>query len=413
MHGSIEARDATDIPVVVDDMTRDGGVASARGAQNAALSFFCPDVTDASTLKRVQQFMDFGYSVTVFGFRRERYNTDYQPPWPNVPLGFTTDARYWHRLSALLHAIPTLFANRRTMARASIFYARNIDQLLLALLGRLIAFSRAPIAYEVLDIPPILMRRGLVPTFLRAIERLCLRRVSLLVLSSPGFHRNYFSAVQKYAGAWFLLENKLYPSPSRSRSVAIKPPGTSHRPWVVGYFGLIRGEATVDLIARLAHRLQDRVIFKFGGVFTTVEQAKFETVLRRCPNVDYSGPYLPQQDLERLYRERRLRLGARPRAHRPQLALADALPLLRSRLLRRALPCRSPLRGRQRHREASHRLDVRCTARGIAGPLLRAADGEGLRTDPRAACSGAVQHVRRRRGRCPALREARLSQTWP
>ena len=197
-----------------------------------ALSFFCPDVTDASTLKRVQQFMDFGYSVTVFGFRRERYNTDYQPPWPNVPLGFTTDARYWHRLSALLHAIPTLFANRRTLARASIFYARNIDQLLLALLGRLIAFSRAPIAYEVLDIPPILMRRGLVPTFLRAIERLCLRRVSLLVLSSPGFHRNYFSAVQKYAGAWFLLENKLYPSPSRSRSVAIRPPG--NQPQAVG-----------------------------------------------------------------------------------------------------------------------------------------------------------------------------------
>ena len=183
MHGSIEARDATDIPVVTDDMTRDAGVASARDAQNAALSFFCPDVTDASTLKRVQQFMDFGYSVTVFGFRRERYNTDYQPPWPNVPLGFTTDAKYWHRLSALLHAIPALFANRRTLARASIFYARNIDQLLLALLGRLIAFSRAPIAYEVLDIPPILMRRGFVPTFLRAIERLCLRRVSLLVLS--------------------------------------------------------------------------------------------------------------------------------------------------------------------------------------------------------------------------------------
>jgi succinoglycan biosynthesis protein ExoL len=65
----MEARDATDIPVVVDDMTRDGGVASARGAQNAALSFFCPDVTDASTLKRVQQFMDFGYSVTVFSPR--------------------------------------------------------------------------------------------------------------------------------------------------------------------------------------------------------------------------------------------------------------------------------------------------------------------------------------------------------
>src|SRR4030095_1054512 len=277
MHGSIEARDATDIPVVADDdMTRDAGDASARDVENAALSFFCPDVTDDRTLTRVQQLMEFGYSGTALAFRREDYNTDYQPPWPNVPLGFTTDARYWHRLSALLHAIPALFAHRPPLARASIFYARNIDQLLLALLGRLIAFSRAPIAYEVLDIPPILMRRGFVPTFLRAIERLCLRRVSLLVLSSPGFHRNYFAAVQKYAGDWFLMENKLYPSPTRS--TAVRRAGSGRRPWVVGYFGLIRGEATVDLIARLARRLQDRVIFKFGGVFTTVEQDKFSHV---------------------------------------------------------------------------------------------------------------------------------------
>ena len=299
MHGSVEARDATGIPVVADDTVRKVGAASPHKAKDASLLFFCPDVTDASTLKRVQQFMDFGYRVTVFSFRRERYNTDYQPPWPNVPLGFTTDAKYWHRLSALLHAIPALFANRRTLARASIFYARNIDQLLLTLLGRLIGLSRAPIAYEVLDIPPILMRRGLVPTLLRAIERLCLRRVDILVLSSPGFHRNYFSAVQKYAGRWFLLENKLYPSPvpavPRGKAVA------NGRPWVVGYFGLIRGEATVDLIERLAQRLQGRVVFKFGGVLTTVERAKFEAMLQRCPNVTYSGPYLPQQDLERLY----------------------------------------------------------------------------------------------------------------
>ena len=300
MHGSIEARDATDIPVVT--ATTGDRRASARDAQNAALAFFCPDVTDASTLKRVQQFMDFGYTVTVFGFRRERYNTDYQPPWPNVPLGFTTDARYWHRLSALLHAIPALFANRRTLARASIFYARNIDQLLLALLGRLITFSRAPIAYEVLDIPPILMRRGLVPTFLRAIERLCLRRSVCWCCPRPvstATTSRRCRSMLVAGSCWRTSFTPRLPVRARQRS---GPAELARRPWVVGYFGLIRGEATVDLIARLAHRLQDRVVFKFGGVFTTVEQARFETVVRRCPNVVYSGPYLPQQDLERLYR---------------------------------------------------------------------------------------------------------------
>ena len=32
-----------------------------------------------------------GYRVTVFGFRRERYNRDYAPAWPYVPLGTTAD----------------------------------------------------------------------------------------------------------------------------------------------------------------------------------------------------------------------------------------------------------------------------------------------------------------------------------
>ncbi len=72
---------------------------------------------------------------------------------------------------------------------------------------------------------------------------------------------------------------------------------------MVGYFGLIRGEATFALITRLAERLQGRVLFRFGGILTTVDQAKFDAVLRRCPNIVYRGPYLPHQDLEDLYRD--------------------------------------------------------------------------------------------------------------
>ena len=300
MRGSTNAREATDIHDIVDDIPL--AASDTRGGECANLLFFCPDVTDASTVKRVQQFMDFGFRVTVFGFRRERYNTAYQPPWPNVPLGFTSDAKYWQRLSALLHALPALFARRTELAGASAFYARNIDQLLLALFARMIVFSNAPVTYEVLDIAPILVRPGLVPALLRFVERRCLRRVSLLVLSSPGFHRNYFAAIQKYAGKWHLLENKLYPPPSSSPGPARSVVGRD-RPWVVGYFGLIRGQATFELIARLADRLRGQVLFKFGGVVTTVERTRFDAVLRRCPNIVHGGPYLPQQDLEGLYRD--------------------------------------------------------------------------------------------------------------
>lgn len=269
-------------------------------ARRSPIAFFCPDIAESSTLKRVQQFMAAGFDVTVYGFRRERYNTGYRPTWPNVPLGFTADARYGQRLGALLRALPALIANRRRLAAARLFHARNIDQLLLALFCRLLLGRRVPVVYEVLDIAPILAGKGLRSTLLRAVERWCLRRVALLVLSSPGFHRSYFAAIQDYRGPWFLLENKLYPSPPPPPRHGRRPAG---RPWVVGYFGLIRGDATVDLIRRLATRLGDRVRFRFAGVLTTVAQARFDALLRDCPNIEYCGPYLPQQDLERLYRD--------------------------------------------------------------------------------------------------------------
>src|SRR5258708_35618996 len=87
------------------------------------LFFFCPDVTDASTLKRAQQFIDHGYGVTVFGFRRKRYNMAYKPAWPNVPLGLTADGKDWHRIRALLGALPTISAHRVLFNCAPVFYA--------------------------------------------------------------------------------------------------------------------------------------------------------------------------------------------------------------------------------------------------------------------------------------------------
>lgn len=273
-------------------------------AQPAArLVYFGSEVRDASTVKRVQQFIDHGFAVTVFGFHRTRYNNDYQPPWPHVTLGTTIDGRYGHRLGALLGALPTLLGHRRQFSEASIFYARNIDQLLLAFLARLLGGSRAPIVYEVLDIPPILMRRGFAASLIRAIERRCLGQVDLLALSSPAFHRNYYAAVQNYRGPWFLVENKLHPSIGHVARPPARRPARGGKPWVVGYFGLIRGEDTFALMARLAERLQGKVEFVFRGALTTVDSANFHQTLKRLPNMVFGGPYQPHTDLEAIYRE--------------------------------------------------------------------------------------------------------------
>ena len=277
---------------------------AARGGthpRNKNIAFFSQDISDVSTIKRVHQFLSRGFTVAVLGFRRDRYNVDFKPPWPHVLLGYTHDRHYIQRLRTMLAAIPKLWSERPFLARASVLYARNLDQLLLALIVSLLINRSATVVYEVLDVQPILAQRGPVSMALRLIERLCMRRVRYLVLSSSGFYRHYYAAIQGYKGAWVLLENKL-PEPIRSlprSEVQIRP--HEGRPWTIGYFGLIRGQATIDLIVRLAQRLGDRVHFCFRGAFTTVDEARFRAALTALPNISFGGPFANPEDLPALY----------------------------------------------------------------------------------------------------------------
>ena len=265
------------------------------------LVFFAQDVSDTSTVKRAEAFVDAGFDLVLFSFLRGRYHRDFVPPWPVVPLGRTADGRYLRRTVALLRGAATVIRKGRYLRGAEVLYARNIDQLILALFSRALFRNAAPVIYEVLDVQPAFVRRGFPYALLRAVERLCLRRIALLVVSSPAFAEEYFRARQRYAGPWRLLENKL---PS---SVLTLPRGLSAgQPksdpvWTVGYFGLIRGDATFEMMERIAARLRDRVQFHIRGVFTTVDRARFDALLARNANITYLGEYVSPRDLPSIY----------------------------------------------------------------------------------------------------------------
>lgn len=267
--------------------------------------FFAPDISDVSTVKRAETFLAHGYQLQVFGFRRDNYNRGFEPSWPYTPLGRTQDRRYGRRIAALLGAVPRVIAKHRALRRAAFYYARNIDQLLLALLARMVGRRPARVIYEVLDVQPAFVGASWKARLLRRVERFALRRVDLLVVSSPGFLRHYFQPLQGYRKPWFLLENKLPANFSvmtgaRRTSGGSRARQHSYR-WVVGYCGLIRGQETLDLIIRVAERLQGLVLFKFRGVLTTVDRNAFVDAITRLDNVVYEGDYVNPRDLEDIY----------------------------------------------------------------------------------------------------------------
>lgn len=248
--------------------------------------------------------MDLGCRLLMVGFRRERYNADYRPDWPYLLLGRTEDANYIQRLLTLLRGILVLLVNRKFLKQADVIYARNIDQMVLALFIRLLVGRAIPTVYEVLDIQPALVGGGHFSRMIRAAERFALKRINLLVLSSPAFLRHYFAGMQGYRRSWFLLENKLPASVTRSGVALASRKRTRKKGdyrWVVAYCGLIRGQATFDLIVRLAERLQGLVLFRFHGVLTTVDREGFERAVSRLDNLVYEGPYVNPRDLSKIY----------------------------------------------------------------------------------------------------------------
>lgn len=277
-----------------------------------SIAFFSPDVTDVSTIKRADMFTEKGFSITVFGFRRARYNRDFQPRWPYVELGDTRDGSYTRRALSLLRATFTLFQRRATLRRTSRFYARNIDQLILATVMRKLTRSQARITYEVLDIQPVFVGNGMRARLLRLIERIFLKRVSLIVVSSPGFMHNYFEPVQGYRGDWFLLENKLHASAVPTLEVARsqlaadmqhKSPEVQKYKWIVTYAGLIRGQRTLNLMTRLAEKFENEILFKFHGILTTVNPDAFWATIESHENMVYCGEYVNPRDLADVYRD--------------------------------------------------------------------------------------------------------------
>jgi succinoglycan biosynthesis protein ExoL len=260
-------------------------------------------------IKRARAFRRAGLEVMSFTFRRRKFNQEYVPEWQDVSLGETVDRHYALRLMRLLQALPRLVRERRRLAGADFFYARNIDMCALALLARAIARSRAPVVYEVLDVQRIFTGRGPVSFLFRLAERLILARIALLVVSSRAFISHYFAPAQGYAWPWFLLENKILeldqatrdarPSPEHPRGPACPPQG----PWVIAWLGNLRCPRSPQLLTAIARALGDRVRIQIHGFPTETGLDRFLEMIAGHDNIVYAGEYRSPEDLPRIYEQ--------------------------------------------------------------------------------------------------------------
>ncbi|MGH1421204.1 MAG: glycosyltransferase [Hyphomonas sp.] len=268
----------------------------------AKIEVFGFDVAEISQIRRIRAMAALGHNVHSFTMRRDNMNADFQPDWPNTHLYDTENENLPKRVMVVAKSILKMARHRARIQQADMIFARNLDMLAIAWAARVLAGARqTPLVYECLDINGSLCGDGAKSRLMRAAERFLLRRTQMLVVSSPGFIRQYFEPLQGYDGPWALWENKLAAGAALPARPKTRAPRNPDQPIRIGWVGTIRCAPSLKLLAAVADQLGAQVEIHIHGIVHHHALPGFDEVLNARANMVYHGAYDYPQDLAQIY----------------------------------------------------------------------------------------------------------------
>ncbi len=236
-----------------------------------------------------------GADVRVLGFHRAAIT-----PASWVPLGRTKNAKLLQRAISVLRALATLPRWVKEVRGADVIVARNLEMLLVAAAARRVAARDARLIYECLDIHRLMSSSAAVGAALRTVERLLMADADGLMVSSPGFVREYFGRLGARCPKTILIENKVGVNEDvPPRQATALPPGP---PWRIGWFGVIRCRRSLDILVEAARRNPGLLEVVIAGRAAADVVGDLSKELTGVPGVQYVGAFADEAELARLYR---------------------------------------------------------------------------------------------------------------
>ena len=264
------------------------------------------DIAEASQIKRVKSLLSAGFEVRSAMLKRGNMIPEDAPSWHNIDLGLTQNANLRRRAFDILRSCRIMLSHLHELRACDVIVARNLDMLIIACVAQFLAGRTArqkPVFYECLDVHGVMTRTDVLGRMMRALERFFLRRTAVVIVSSPGFEREYFRAMQRHDGPYRLLENKLWfdgPVPERpDADDSVTQPHT--RKIVVGWVGTLRCQPSLDLLLDLAAHDPQRIEVRMHGVVHSHALPDFHDQISGHENVTYHGAYAYPNGLSDIY----------------------------------------------------------------------------------------------------------------
>ena len=263
------------------------------------IAYFVHNLNDPAVHRRIRMLHLGGATVRVFGFCRGTVPSQIEGCVP-VMLGETHDARLIQRLIQTIRVSMQRVRLGRLLEGVDAIMARQLEMLAIAQSIRSSLAVRPPLSYECLDIHRVMLKTGGVGRLMRYVERRLLRSCSLLIVSSPGFVREYFKKKYRWLPQIRLSENKVLVEEA-AKSLDGGTPLPISKPWRIGWFGNLRCRRSLLILDALTRSSNGLVEVVIRGRPATTAIPDFDQIVESNPALFFLGPYDRNTDLAVIY----------------------------------------------------------------------------------------------------------------
>ena len=250
--------------------------------------FILSSLNDPHYRKRIEEFMDHGYSVTVYGFKRigrDLPDLRYTP----VVLGEIPNRSFKSRIRILNSSIRSISKE----CNGKLCFYSSLDIAIFASLH-----IKAPYIYEVCDLTELTIGNRLIRNFLTRLNMRFIRKSVTTIITSQGFEE-HFSKIDP--SRFSLIPNKVSPE---IPEYAGQRKSIGQDVIRIGFAGVIRFETIYHFVKACAEYGKNIELHLYGIYNGTDEWSlKIQDIESRYDNVHYHGKFSNPDGLPAIYSE--------------------------------------------------------------------------------------------------------------
>ena len=245
--------------------------------------FILSSLNDPHYRKRVEEFIEKGYKVTIYGFKRKGQTLSNLPYKPII-LGEIKERNYQARLNLFRTSIKSIAPN----CKGKIVFYSSLD---VAIFGRI--YINAPYIYEVCDLTELTIGYVLIRNLLSFINKRVIKNSIKTIITSEGF-AEFFG--KKLKDKFYLIPNKVssnipqFIEPNRKLGEIVK----------IGFVGVIRFETIYHFINACANYGKNIEIHLYG-IYSEADEWAVKTKNLKADNIHFHGSFKNPDNLPEIY----------------------------------------------------------------------------------------------------------------